>query len=108
MHIQFDHLLTNLMLFCRDCYFCVASAMHEIEFVQAINHGFCSGGMFCTLSDVDLGSYLLSKVMEFMRTNRPRTLKAVLNIGQQDSTPPVYILSPKVRYIYYVGGVHCF
>ena len=56
MHIKFG----------RDCFFCVSSTMHKNEFVQSINLGFKSGGMFCTLSDGDLGNYLLNKVMDFM------------------------------------------
>ncbi len=60
------------------------------------NTGFCSGGMFCTLSDVDFGKYLLQKVMDFMKQHQPRTLRAVGNVGQQESTPPIYVLSPEV------------
>ena len=70
--------------------------MHKNEFVQAINTGFSCGGMFCTLLDVDLGNYLLEKVMEFMKNRRPRTLQAVCKVGQQDTTPPIYALSPEV------------
>lgn len=70
--------------------------MHKNEFVQAINAGFSSGGMFCTLSDVDLGNYLLEKVMDFMKEPHPRTLKAVSNVGQQDTSPPIFVLSPEV------------
>lgn len=71
--------------------------MHKNDFVHAINSGFHSGGMFCTLSDGDMGNYLLKKVMEFMGQPEPRTLKAVNCLGQQDGTPPVFILSPEVR-----------
>ncbi len=81
---------------CRDCFFCASSAMHKNDFVQAINTGFSSGGMFCTLSDVDLGNYLLEKVMDFMKEDQPRTLQAVCNVGQQETTPPIYVLSPEV------------
>lgn len=70
--------------------------MHKNEFVQAINAGFSSGGMFCTLSDVELGNYLLEKVMDFMKDSDPRTLQAVCNVGQQDGNPPVFVLSPEV------------
>lgn len=70
--------------------------MKRNEFVQAINTGFNSGGMFCTLSDADLGNYLLAKVMAFMKSANRRTLKAVRNIGQQDTNPPVFVLSPEV------------
>ena len=73
--------------------------MHKNEFVQAINSGFRSGGMFCTLSDGELGNYLLGKVMEFMGEREPRTLQAVGNVGQQDVSPPVFVLSPEV-YMY--------
>lgn len=52
--------------------------------------------MFCTLSDGDLGNYLLVKVMKFMEQDQPRVLQAVGNIGQQDTHPPVFILSPEV------------
>ena len=52
--------------------------------------------MFCTLSDVDLGNYLLEKVMDFMNEPNPRTLKAVSNVGQQETSPPIFILSPEV------------
>lgn len=75
--------------------------MHKNEFVNEINSGFNLGGMFCTLSDVDLGNYLLGKVMEFMGEPNPRTLKAVMNVGQQDTTPPIFVLSAEV-YINYV------
>lgn len=71
--------------------------MHKTDFVQAINSGFGSGGMFCTLSDGDLGTYLLTKVMKFMELVEPRMLQAVGNVGQQDVNPPVFILSPEVR-----------
>lgn len=70
--------------------------MHKNEFVQAINSGFNCGGMFCTLSDVDLGNYLLKKVMEFMSENEPHTLIAVRNVGQQEFKPPVFVISPEV------------
>ena len=72
--------------------------MHKNEFVSAINTGFNCGGMFCTLTDVDLGNFLLKKVMEFMGENEPQTLIAVRNVGQQQElTPPVYVFSPEVR-----------
>lgn len=77
--------------------------MHKNEFVQAINSGFNCGGMFCTLSDVDLGNYLLKKVMEFMSASNPHTLKAVRNIGQQTTNPPVFVLSPEVYVAIIVG-----
>ena len=70
--------------------------MHKTDFIQAINLSFGSGGMFCTLSDVELGNYLLNKVMEFMNTSDPRILTAVENIGQQDGDPPVFVLSTQV------------
>lgn len=70
--------------------------MTKREFVQTINTGFNSGGMFCTLSDADLGNYLLGKVLEFMKEDGRRTLKAVPYVGQQDTTPPVFVLSPEV------------
>ena len=76
--------------------------MHKNEFVQEINSVFSSGGMFCTLSDVDLGNYLLEKVMEFMQEPQPRTLQAVCNVGQQDVSPPVIVLSPEVSYNNYL------
>lgn len=50
----------------RDCY-CASSAMKKNEFIQVINVGFNSGGMFCTLSDSELGHHLLEKVMDFMK-----------------------------------------
>jgi hypothetical protein len=71
--------------------------MHKNEFVQAINSGFQSGGMFCTLTDVDLGNYLLGKVMEFMGEENPRTLQAVMNVGQQDISPPIFIISAELH-----------
>ena len=70
--------------------------MHKSEFIQTINSAFHSGGMFCTLSDSDLGNYLLGKVMEFMGEPQPRKLTAVTNIGRQDTIPPVYVLSSHV------------
>lgn len=70
--------------------------MHKSEFIQTINSAFHSGGMFCTLSDSDLGNYLLHKVMEFMREDQPRKLTAVKNIGLQDTIAPVYVLSSDV------------
>ena len=71
--------------------------MHKNEFVQSINQGFVSGGMFCTLSDVELGNYLLKKVMEFMNEQNPRTLKTVGHVGQQEGTPATFVLSPEVQ-----------
>ena len=70
--------------------------MHKSEFIQTINAAFHAGGMFCTLSDGELGNYLLGKVMNFMKGDSPRTLVAVENIGQQDVNNPVFILSPEV------------
>ena len=70
--------------------------MHKSEFIQTINLAFNSGGMFCTLSDTELGNYLLAKVMEFMAEPTPRILQAVKNIGLQDTIPPVYVLSSDV------------
>ena len=81
--------------------------MHKNEFVQAINSGFRSGGMFCTLTDTDLGNYLLEKVMEFMGTDQPRTLQAVENVGQQAVDPPVFALSPQVWDISFVVVKSC-
>ena len=64
--------------FYRDCFFCASSAMHRNEFVQAINSVFLREECFVyTLLDVDLGNYLLEKVMEFMQEPQPRTLQAV-------------------------------
>ena len=80
----------------RDCFFSAISAMHKSEFIQTINMAFKSGGMFCTLSDCELGNYLLGKVMEFMKEDEPRKLTAVGNIGLQDTVSPVYVLSPEV------------
>ena len=80
----------------RDCFFSASSAMHRNEFVQAINHGFNSGGMFCTLSDVDMGNYLLGKVMEFMGEQDPRTLQTVGHVGQQEGIHPTFVLSAEV------------
>lgn len=73
--------------------------MKKSDFIQAINSGFNSGGMFCYLSDSELGSYLLKKVMTFMDQKEKRILKAVKNIGQQDTTPPVFIFSSEVGQI---------
>ena len=73
--------------------------MHKSDFIQAINRSFGSGGMFCTLSDSDLGNYILSKVMQFMSTSQPRILAAVKSVGQQDSDPPMFLLSTEVRYL---------
>lgn len=71
--------------------------MHKNEFVQAINNGFHSGGMFCTLSDADLGNYLLLKVMDFTGGDRPpRTLRAVKTVGQQDVNSSIFVLSSQV------------
>ena len=63
--------------------------------------------MFCTLSDCELGNYLLAKVMEFMKEEEPRKLAAVANIGFQDTISPVYVLSPDVCYNIYVCGYVC-
>ena len=76
--------------------FSATSAMHKTEFIQTINSAFNSGGILCTLSDSDLGNYLLGKVMDLMRKNQPRKLTAVKNIKLQDTTPPVYVLSSDV------------
>ena len=84
----------------RDCFYRAMDSMHKSDFIQAINRSFGSGGMFCTLSDVELGNYLLHKVMEFMKTNQPRILTAVENVGQQDVDPPVFLLSPEVTYMF--------
>ena len=73
--------------------------MHKNDFMQAINIGFGSGGMFCTLTDVDLGNYLLGKVMEFMAGGQARTLSAVQNVGQQDCDPPIFLLSSEVKHL---------
>ena len=70
--------------------------MHKNEFVQAINHGFKSGGMFCTLSDVEVGNYLLGKVMDFMGGQDTRTLQTVGHVGQQEGTPSIFVLSAEV------------
>ena len=83
--------------FDRDCFFYSTSAMHKPDFVQAINSGFHSGGMFCTLSDSDLGKYLLGKVMAFMQQQEPRIIQAVSCLGQQDGSSPYFILSPEVQ-----------
>ena len=80
--------------------------MRKNDFVQAINTGFQSGGMFCTLSDSDLGTYLLKKVMEFMDKDNRRVLRAVQNLGQQDTNPPVYILSQEVCMQYMIHSHH--
>ena len=80
----------------RDSFFSATSAMHKTEFIQTINIAFKSGGMFCTLSDGELGNYLLGKVMEFMKEEEPRKLTAVGNIGLQDAVSPVYVLSTDV------------
>lgn len=81
----------------RDCFFSASSSMHKNEFIHAINASFGSGGMFCTLTDIELGNYLLKKVMSFMGQDRPRTLTAVRHIGQQECSPPIFVLSPEVR-----------
>ena len=65
--------------FDRDCFFYSTSAMHKTDFVQAINSGFHSEGMFCTLSDSDLGNYLLGKVMVFMQQQEPRIRASQIN-----------------------------
>ena len=52
--------------------------------------------MFCTLSDGELGNYLLGKVMEIMKEEEPQKLTAVGNIGLQDAVSPVYVLSTDV------------
>ena len=70
--------------------------MHRIDFMLAINESFGRGGMFCTLSDVELGNHLLLKVKDFMNSKSPRVLKAVQNVGQQDVHPPIFLLSPEV------------
>ena len=70
--------------------------MHMSEFIHAINGAFGSGGMFCTLTDIELGNYLLKKVMNFMGQDRPHTLRAVRHIGQQEGSPPIFVLSPEV------------
>lgn len=88
------------MYTCRDCFFRATDSMHKNDFMLAINSGFGSGGMFCTLSDVDLGNYLLGKVMEFMADPHVRVLSAVQNVGQQDSDPPIFLLASEVCYNY--------
>ncbi len=70
--------------------------MHKNDFMSTINKGFGSGGMFCTLTDVDLGNYLLEKVTTFMSSPSYRILTAVANVGQQNVNPPVYLLSQDV------------
>ena len=70
--------------------------MHISEFIQTINAAFHARGMFCTLSDGELGNYLLEKVMNFMKGDSPHTLLAVKNIGQQDVNNLVFILSLQV------------
>ena len=62
--------------------------MHKNEFIQAINAGFLLMECLYT-SDVDLGNYLLEKVMKFMKEPNPNTLKSVSNVGQQDTSPPI-------------------
>jgi len=52
--------------------------------------------MFCTLTDIKLGNYLLKKVMNFMGQDRPHTLRAIRHIGQQEGSPPIFVLSPEV------------
>lgn len=47
--------------------------------------------------DGNLGSYLLKKVMNFMKQDGPRTLQAVRNVGQQDVNPH---LSPEVDIVF--------
>ena len=76
--------------------------MHKSEFIQAINAAFHAGGMFCTLSDGELGNYLLGKVMNFMRGACPRKLVAVENIGQQDVNNPIFVLPSEVCICIYV------
>ena len=80
----------------RDCFFHATDAMRKNDFIHMINSGFGSGGMFSTLSDADLGNYLLGKVMQFMSGGQARTLSAVQNVGQQDGDPPIFLLSSEV------------
>ena len=82
----------------RDCFYRATASIHKLDFIQAINKSFGSGGMFCTLSDVGLGNYLLQMVIDFMKTTEPKILTAVENVGQQDQDPPVFLLSSKVCY----------
>ena len=72
--------------------------MHKNDFMSTINKDFGSGGMFCTLTDVDLGNYLLEKVTTFMSSPSYRVLMAVANVGQQKVNPPIYLLSQDVSY----------
>ena len=67
--------------------------MHKNDFMSTINKGYGFGGMFCKLTDVDLGNYLLEKVTTFMSSPSYRILTAVANVGQQNVNPSVYLLS---------------
>ena len=64
--------------------------------MATINSNFGSGGLLCTLSDAELGQFILRKVMDFMTQPGHRVLQAVETIGQQDVHPPVFVLSAEV------------
>ena len=64
--------------------------------MAAINSSFGSGGMVCTLSDVDLGIYVIKKVTEFMTEPSHRVLTSVGNVGQQECDPPIWVLRAEV------------
>ena len=81
---------------CRDYFYHAKDVMRKTDFIMAINQYFGSGGMFCTLSDIELGNYLLKKVLEFMKAPKPRVLTAVETVGQQDVDPPVFLLPAEV------------
>jgi len=70
--------------------------MHKNEFIPTVNRAFGSGGMFCTLTDVELTNYLMTKVMAFMKEPQHRILTAVGHVGQQEGSPSVFILSAEV------------
>ena len=71
--------------------------MHKNELIHTINSAFGSGGMFCTLTDIALGNYLLKKVINFMGQDQLHTLRAVRHIGQQEGFLPIFVLSPEVN-----------
>uniref|UniRef100_A0A1X7VJI6 Uncharacterized protein n=1 Tax=Amphimedon queenslandica TaxID=400682 RepID=A0A1X7VJI6_AMPQE len=85
-------LLESPGLLIKDCFFSV-STVNKGEFMASINSSFGSGGMICTLSDLDLGNFVIQKVTEFMMRPNCTILASVSNIGGLNSDPPVWILN---------------
>ena len=48
---------------------------------------------------MELGNYLLGKVMEFMGRDQPHALEAIENVCHHDVSSLVYALSPEAWYL---------